>query len=106
MGVWRKRVETKQAIYIHLLGTLNALAVLLPDVCVTQETVPVMLAAPVLALAGGISDPHIKHEKPQNSSELALTSLIWTVAAIIRPGIGNGSSFVGPHSGKGIIDRY
>lgn len=69
---------------------------------------PVILAAIILALAGEISDPHIKHEKPQNSYQLALTSLIWTetAATIIRLGIGTGASFVGLLSGKGIIDRY
>lgn len=79
---------------------------LLPDVFVTQETMPVILAATTLALAGEISDPHIKHEKPQCSDQLALTSLMRTAAGIIRLGIGNGASFVGPHGGKGIIDRY
>lgn len=82
------------------------MAVLLPDVFATRETMPVILAATTLALAGKISDPHIKHEKPQSSDQLALTSLIRTAAAIIRLGLGKGTSFVGPHSGKGIIDRY
>lgn len=61
------------------------MAVLLPDVFVAQETMPVILAATVLASAGEISDPHIKHEKPPNSYQLALTRLIWTAAAIMRP---------------------
>lgn len=79
------RVETKEAVYKDLLGTLKALAVLLPDVFVTQETMPVILAATVQALAGEISDLYIKHEKPPNSYQLALTRLIGTAVAIMRP---------------------
>lgn len=53
-------------------------------------------------LAGEISLPHVTHQKPQHSYQLALASLMWMAAAIIRLGIGNGASFVGHYSGNGI----
>lgn len=82
------------------------MVVLVPDVFVTKETMPVILAATILASAGGISRPHFTHEKPQNSYQLALATLMWIAATIIRPGTGNGASFVRHYSGKGIIGRH
>lgn len=81
-------------IYRNLLGALRALAVLLADVSATQETMPMVLAAKILAGAGELSDPHPKHEKPQNSYRPALTALTWTAAAITR-GFGDSAPFVG-----------
>lgn len=65
-----------------------------------------ILAATILTSAGESSDPHITHEKPQNSFHLALATLMWTVATIITLGIGNGSSFAKCYDDKGIIGRH
>lgn len=65
-----------------------------------------LLAATVLASTEEISDPHSKHEKPQNSHQLAWAPLIRMAAGIIRPGIGDGSSFAGQYNDRGIIGRY
>lgn len=51
-----------------------------------------ILVATILSLAGEILDPHITHEKPQNSYQLALAILMRIVVTVIRVGIGSGIS--------------